>query len=101
MAVQQVESLGKDIEIEEARIDIERRLESSPPFRIAVHLATPGLDFYAEGTDHTLHAALKKTVAHIEETLAERKLKRMRQSRNGRSRGGPPAPRLSVLAKAR
>ena len=41
---------------------LERRHEGSPPFRVSVHLVTPGPDVFAESCDHTLHAAIGKVM---------------------------------------
>ena len=49
-------------QIDEARATLEHPSEASPAFRVTLHLATPGPDFSAEAVDHTLRAALTKTV---------------------------------------
>jgi len=71
-----LDELGKSLQIDEARVVIERRTEASPPFRITAHLVTPGPDVFAEATDHTLRAALLKTVEQIEMRLDYRRMKR-------------------------
>ena len=73
---QHLEAISKSLQIDEARVVIERQLEASPPFRISVHLVTPGPDVFAEATDHTLRAALLKTVGQIDERIEHRRHKR-------------------------
>ena len=79
---QQLELLRKGLRIDEARVLVERRLEASPVFRVAAHLVTPGPDVYAEGVDHTLRAALQKTIAQLEARIDHRHLKRARRGQN-------------------
>ncbi len=73
---QHLHELGKSLQIDEARVVIERRHEMSPPFSISAHLVTPGPDVFADAQDHTLRAALLKTVEQIEKRLDHRRLKR-------------------------
>jgi ribosome-associated translation inhibitor RaiA len=73
---QHLDTIGKSLQIDEARVVIERRLEASPPFHISMHLVTPGPDVFAEAMDHTLRAALLKTVGQIEMRLDHRRMKR-------------------------
>jgi ribosome-associated translation inhibitor RaiA len=70
------------LRIDEARVLVERRLEASPAFRVAAHLVTPGPDVFAEGVDHTLRAALQKTIAQLEARIDHRHLKRARRRQN-------------------
>ena len=86
-----LEAIGKMRRIDEARILVERRPESSPAFRVKAHLVTPGPDLIAESSEHTLRAALQRTIERIEEQLAQRARKQIRQLRNNRLRiaGGP------------
>ena len=72
-------SLHRILRIDEARIVIERRTESSPPFRLAAHLVTPGPDVKAEAVDHTLHAALSKLLAHLKGAIGHRRQKQARR----------------------
>ena len=67
------------LRIDEARVLVERRPEASPAFRVAAHLVTPGPDVFAEGVDHTLRAALQKTIAQLEARIDHRHLKRARR----------------------
>ncbi len=99
LVASQLESLSPALQIDEARVLIERRLEASPPFRIAAHLVTPGPDIHAEGVDHTLRAALQKLVASLSGRIQDRHAKRARRLRSNlqqpasRNRGPVPAPR--------
>ena len=70
------------LRIDEARVLVERRLEASPAFRVAAHLVTPGPDVFAEGVDHTLRAALQKTIAQLEARIDHRHLKRAWRGQN-------------------
>ena len=69
-------------QIDEARVTLEHRLEASPPFRVALHLVTPGPDFTAEAVDHTLRAALAKAVEELHDKIEDRVLKRSRRARD-------------------
>lgn len=73
---QHLSAIGKSLQIDEARVVIERRLEASPPFHISAHLVTPGPDVFAEAMDHTLRAALLKTVEQIEARIDHKRVKR-------------------------
>jgi ribosome-associated translation inhibitor RaiA len=90
----QIEAFRPRLRIDEARVLVERREETSPPFRVAAHLVTPGPDIAAEGVDHTLHAALRKLVAQIEARLSHRRRKQV-------SRTAAAAPRALASAGAR
>lgn len=82
LVASQFESLSPALQIDEARVLIERRLEASPAFRIAAHLVTPGPDIQAEGVDHTLRAALQKLVASLSARIKGRHAKRERRLRS-------------------
>ena len=73
---QHLNAIGKSLQIEEARVVIERRLEASPPFHISAHLVTPGPDIFAEAMDHTLRAALLKAIGQIEARIEHKLTKR-------------------------
>jgi ribosome-associated translation inhibitor RaiA len=79
---QHLEQLGRQVEIEEARVVIERREEASPAFCISAYLVTPGPDLFAESCDHTLRAALQKTVEKLEDKICHRAEKRARRVRS-------------------
>lgn len=75
-------ALQPRIEIEEARVRLEHSRHASPPYRVALHLVTPGPDLKAEGRDHTLRAALAKAVAQLECLIVNKGIKRMRRRRS-------------------
>jgi ribosome-associated translation inhibitor RaiA len=79
------------LHIDEARVRLERRHNISPPYRVAVHLVTPGPDLVAEGQDHTILAAIDKVMLDIESKLHHRADKRIRRARSNRQ--SPPAAR--------
>lgn len=81
LIARQLEALQNRLVIDEARVVIERRSEASPAFHISAHLVTPGPDVFAEADDHTLHAALKKTVEQLEGKIGQRIGKRARRLR--------------------
>jgi len=83
----QLQALGALRQINEARVQLEHSAEASPPFRVALHLVTPGPDFAAEAVDHTLRAALTKVVGQLEARIKDRG-----ENRTPRARGNLQAP---------
>lgn len=73
---QRLEGLHEALDIDEARVFLERRLEGSPAFRVSAHLVTPGPDVCAEAVDHTLRAALGKLFGKLEARIDYRHRKR-------------------------
>lgn len=65
-------ALREVLQINEARVSIERRLEASPAFRVTAHLVTPGPDVFAEAVDHTLRAALGKMFGKLQLRIDQR-----------------------------
>ena len=59
---ERMEELNRMLQIDEARVVVDRHPEASPAFRVAAHLVTPGPDVFANAVDHTLAAALKKAL---------------------------------------
>lgn len=86
---QQLKELGKTRQIDEARVVIERRLEASPPFSVSAHLVTPGPDVFAEAADHTLRAALQKTMTQLAANIGHLHQKRARRARDIRKPSQP------------
>jgi hypothetical protein len=72
-------ALGETRQIDEANVRLECRSESSPPFTVHIHLVTPGPDFFAQGSDHTLRAAFTKALAQLGGNLANRDTQRLRR----------------------
>ena len=58
-------ALQPDLRIDEARVAIERSLTESPPFRVSLHLVTPGPDIVVRVKDHTLRAAAAKAFERV------------------------------------
>ena len=87
-------ALQPRLQIDEANIRLECRLESSPAFGVHIHLVTPGPDVFAEGRDHTIRAAVRKAMSEIESRLGHREAKRRQRVRGSvkapaaRARGG-------------
>lgn len=68
-------------QIDEAKVQIARDRDMSPPFRVHVHLVTPGPDIAAEARDHTLVAALGKVVKRITEEIQRRSARQLARRR--------------------
>ena len=86
---QRLEALREALQIDEARVLIERRLDASPAFRVSAHLVTPGPDVLAEAVDHTLRAALGKMFGKLEARIDHRRQKRVRREPNPRKNTSP------------
>lgn len=78
----ELEAIGTELQIDEAKVHFERSLEQSPPFSVSFHLVTPGPDLHAEATDHTFRAATLKAFAGLRSKLGHRNRKRVRNSAN-------------------
>jgi hypothetical protein len=72
----ELKSLEPDLQIDEARVRLERSLTDSPPFSASFHLVTPGPDVIVKSSDHTLRAALLKAFAMIASKIGHRRAKR-------------------------
>jgi ribosome-associated translation inhibitor RaiA len=86
---QRLESLREALQIDEARVLVERRLEASPAFRVTAHLVTPGPDVLADAIDHTLRAALDKMIGQLEARIDHRQQKRARRGPNPLKKTSP------------
>ena len=75
-------ALQPRLRIDEAHVRLECRFESSPAFGVRIHLVTPGPDVFAEGRDHTIHAAIHKVLGEIESRLDHRVAKRQQRARS-------------------
>ena len=83
-------ALGRRIQIDEAKIRLEKVPDTSPAFRVSVHLVTPGPDLLADGRDHTIQAAIEKVMQRLEARLSRRD-----QQRHRRRLGNLQAPAAS------
>jgi ribosome-associated translation inhibitor RaiA len=92
-------ALQPRLQIDEAHIRLECRFESSPAFGVRIHLVTPGPDVFAEGRDHTIHAAIRKALREIESRLGHRAARRLHRVRG--NPGAPAARRLDSGPAAR
>ena len=70
MIEKELKSLQPDLQIDEARVHLERSLTDSPPFSVSFHLVTPGPDVIVKATDHTLRAAVLKAFERMRERSA-------------------------------
>ena len=75
-------SLEPNLQIDEAKVRLECLWQESPPFRVRIHLVTPGPDFVAENRDHTLRAAAEKALALLEGKVKDRAQKRTTRLRD-------------------
>lgn len=79
MIQKELESLKPDLQIDKARVHLERSLTDSPPFKASFHLVTPGPDVIVSATDHTLRAAVLKDFQLIRDKIEHRLEKRSRR----------------------
>ncbi len=79
---ERVFALEPRLQIDEARVRLECLCEKSPPYRVAIHIVTPGPDVEAEGRDHTLRAAIGKAFLDLEDRLRDREHKSSRRVRS-------------------
>ena len=70
------------LQIDEARVRLECRWDTSPAYRVAIHIVTPGPDLEAEGQDHTIRAAIGKAFLGLETRLRDREHKPIRRVRS-------------------
>jgi ribosomal subunit interface protein len=70
------------VQIDEARVRLECQWNTSPAYRVAIHIVTPGPDLEAEGRDHTIRAAIGKAFSDLESRLRDREHKRIRRARS-------------------
>ena len=76
MIDKELKSLQPDLQIDEARVHLERSLTDSPPFSASFHLVTPGPDVIVKSNDHTLRAAILKAFQRIADKIGHRHAKR-------------------------
>lgn len=79
MIENELKSLLPDLQIDEARVCLERSLTDSPPFTATFHLVTPGPDVIVKASDHTLRAAVLKAFQGIAVKIEHRHVKRSRR----------------------
>jgi ribosome-associated translation inhibitor RaiA len=75
MLESELQTIQEDLQIDEARVRIERSLTESPPFSIHLYLVTPGPDVTVRATDHTLRAAMIKAFDRIRDKIGQRRAK--------------------------
>jgi ribosome-associated translation inhibitor RaiA len=79
MIDKELKSLQSDLQIDEARVHLERSLTDSPPFNASFHLVTPGPDVIVKSNDHTLRAAILKAFQRIAGKIGHRREKRAKR----------------------
>lgn len=91
MIDKELKSLQPDLQIDEARVHLERSLTDSPPFNASFHLVTPGPDVIVKSTDHTLRAAILKAFQRIAGKIGHRQEKRANRRK--------PAPSIDLMRR--
>jgi len=89
-------ALQSRLQIDEANVLLECRLEQSPAFSVRVHLITPGPDIFAKRRDHTIRAAIEKVMADVAAKISSRF-----EKRRWRTRGNIQEPALRRMGPAR
>ena len=82
---QQIFALGRARQIDEANVRLTRLEDTSPAYRVNVHLVTPGPDVFAESRDHTLRAAIVKAMKQLREQITRRSTKRLQRLKSNLS----------------
>lgn len=72
----QLHLLKKLANIESAEVVLERHRSGTPAFRARMALVVPGPDFHAVAVDHTLAAAVRKTVQNLQRQIQARQTNR-------------------------
>jgi len=82
-------ALRECLEIEAASVRLAHAPATRPPREGEVHVVTPGPEVFAQGRDHTLHAALGSVRDELQIKSAGRALRRVRRFQsNQRGRRG-------------
>ena len=76
LVMEQLHRLKSLTDAESAHVTLEKQRNSAPAYRVSVTLVVPGPDFHAEARDHTLAAALHKTVENLKRQIQARQTKR-------------------------
>ena len=79
---QRLFALADRLQIDEARVVFERRWDGAPPYRVGIHIVTPGPDVLAEGMDQTLPAAVLKSLRQLEGKVRDRANRTRQRSRS-------------------
>lgn len=74
---QRLFELADRLRIDEARVVFERRWDGTPPYRVGIHIVTPGPDVMAEGADQTLQAAVLKSLRQLDVKVRQRHARRL------------------------
>lgn len=85
----ELNALKPDLQIDEARVHLERSLTESPPFSVSFHLVTPGPDLIVRGSDHTLRAAMLKAFNRISAKIRHCRTKRDQRHTNDHITASP------------
>lgn len=96
-----LELLGRLTNIEAADVVLERQHCGTPAFRARMVLVVPGPDFHAEAVDHTLAAAVRKTVRHLKRQIQARQTRRRLNGKSNLPLGRIPNRGPNVLTGPR
>jgi ribosome-associated translation inhibitor RaiA len=91
---QRLFALADRLQIDEARVVFERRWDGAPPYRVGIHIVTPGPDVLAEGADQTLNAAVLQALRQIETKARARSARQLRRVKTNLQ--APPLGRQGV-----
>lgn len=93
--------LKKLANIESAQVVLERQRSGTPAFRTRMVLVVPGPDYHAEAVDHTLGAAVRKTVQNLKRQIQARQTNRRGNGKSNLQLGRIPSRGTNVLARQR
>ena len=82
-------SLSERVHIDDAKVVIERRTDTSPPYRVHLHISVPGPDLHTERFAFTPIQALTMALKEIEAKVTTRRtlhLARLKARRTSGSR---------------
>lgn len=91
---QRLFALADQLQIDEARVVFERRWDGAPPYRVGIHIVTPGPDVLAEGEDQTLPAAVLKSLRQLENRIRHRNGRGLRRIKSNLQK--PPLGRQGL-----
>lgn len=74
---QRLFALADRLQIDEARVEFERCWDGELPYRVGIHIVTPGPDVMAEGADQTLNAAVLKSLRQLDDKVRQRHARRL------------------------
>ncbi len=101
LVMEQLHRLKGLTHIESAEVILEQQRDSAPAYRARVLLVVPGPDFHADAADHTLAAALRKTVENLKRQIRARQTNRRVKGKSNLHLGKLASRRSTALAGQR